>query len=498
MAIVLPHGVLFRGGSEGEIRKRLLEKNRIDTIIGLPSSLFSNTGIPVTILILKKNRELDDPVLIIDSSKDFIKVGKQNVLQEKHIAKIVDTYVEKRVEEGYSALVYREDIVENDFNMNIPRYIEAKSEEIPHDVDAHLLGGIPEEDIKNLEILNDLASDVLATALKEERKGYVKLTKEIDNLMDEILKSEEISEKSSLLEKNINDYINKYWDILREINGLSNIKEIKDNMLGDIKEILARLKHVNTYDGYQLIAEIWRESLTKDLELISANDFYSAARTREPNMVMRGSGSNRREEQDGWNGSLIPNELLINQLYSDEQSEIEELNQDLLEFISQIDELVEAAKIEDTEENDVLFECLTKNSEGEPGNAFLVGAVNSEIKEHDSKSDEFKILNKVKTLLSNRTKTNREIREKESELKELVEDRILTLTEEEIDILVYEKWFGSLVENMLELIEKPLEKELQILRELDNRYKSTLEDLDEEYIELESTFEKMLDELVKR
>ena len=97
------------------------------------------------VLILKKDRKLDDPILIIDASKEFKKEGKQNVLQEKHIARLVDTYLERKPQEGYSALIYREDILENDYNLNIPRYVIAKSEDIDHDVDAHLLGGIREE-----------------------------------------------------------------------------------------------------------------------------------------------------------------------------------------------------------------------------------------------------------------------------------------------------------------------------------------------------------------
>ena len=139
MAIVLPHGVLFRGASEGEIRKRLLEKNYIDTIIGMPSNLFTNTGIPVVVIILKKNRRLEDPVLVIDASHNFVKIGKQNVLQEKDIAKIVDTYVNRLGEEGYSHLASRKEIIENEYNMNIPRYVSSIDNEIPHDVDAHLL-----------------------------------------------------------------------------------------------------------------------------------------------------------------------------------------------------------------------------------------------------------------------------------------------------------------------------------------------------------------------
>lgn len=187
MAIVLPHGVLFRGGAEGEIRKRLIKKNYIDTIIGLPSNLFTNTGIPVVVLILKKNRELNESVLVIDASKNFTKIGKQNVLLEKDIAKIIDTFIERRFEEGYSCLVSREVVLENDFNMNIPRYLIGKNDEIIHDVDAHLFGGIPERDIQNLKILNKIVADILANYQEPYRPGYIKLTREISELTKEIL-----------------------------------------------------------------------------------------------------------------------------------------------------------------------------------------------------------------------------------------------------------------------------------------------------------------------
>ena len=123
MSIVLPHGVLFRGGTEGEIRKKLIDKNRIDTVIGLPSNLFTNTGIPVVVMVLKKNRKNNEPVLIIDASNNFIKVGKQNVLQEKDIAKIIHTYRDKTIIPGFSFKATREDIIANDYKLNIPRYV---------------------------------------------------------------------------------------------------------------------------------------------------------------------------------------------------------------------------------------------------------------------------------------------------------------------------------------------------------------------------------------
>lgn len=497
MAIVLPHGVLFRGGAEEEIRKRLLDKNYIDTIIGLPEKLFTNTGIPVVVLILKKNRKLDDPVLVIDASKEFIKAGKQNVLQEKHIAKIVDTYMEKSQKAGYSSLIYKEDILENEYNMNIPRYITTISDDISHDVDAHLLGGIPEKDIKNLKILNTIVPDILGKSLSNVRKGYVELAKEIDSLEKDIISSEQVSNKSQEINEKINGYIGKYSDILTKVDEQSNIKEIREDMLVDIKNILSEFEFINTYDGYQTIAEIWKKSLKKDLELISFGEFYAVARTREPNMVTKGSGKTKRKEQDGWVSNIIPNDIIISKLYREESFEIEELEEKAAEIKSELDELVESAKVEETEENEVLHDTLSKNKDGEPGNSILVTSVRSELKEYASGTDEYKMLKNVENLLSDRTKTTRAIGEKEKRLKKLAGERILILTEEEIDLLVYEKWFGGLVEKMVKLIEMPLKKELGTLKYLNQRYKSTLNDLDEEYRQLESNFEKLKSQLVR-
>jgi type I restriction enzyme M protein len=497
MAIVLPHGVLFRGGAEGEIRKRLVEKNYIDTVIGLPSSLFTNTGIPVTVLILKKSRALDEPVLFIDASKDFIKVGKQNVLQEKDIARIVDTYVERRSEEGYSSLVERGAIAENDFNMNIPRYIASTDNEIAHDVDAHLLGGIPEENIKDLKVLNEIVPDILNEALKPLRPGYFQLTKEIGQLTEEILSNRQVKDKADEVKSKMAEYTNQYWDVLKHVTKVADIKQIMEDMLVDIKAILASFQHLNTYDGYQIIAEIWKDSLTRDLELIAADEFYSVARTREPNMVTKGSGNNKREEQDGWVGALIPNELIAKHLYGAELEELEQLKQDVNAVEAELDELVEAAKIEDSEENDVLFECLTKNKDDEPGNSFVSKSVKAELKEYDPQSDEYKMLENVDTLMASRLKLNRDMKAKESELDQLVQDRIFILTDDEIDALVYKKWFGHLDAEMTELIEKPLKKDLSTLELLNDRYKDTLDDLDEEFKVLESELGSLLAELVK-
>src|SRR5699024_7077946 len=125
MATVLPHGALSRGGAEGEIRNRPLDTNHIDAAIGVPDKLYTTTGIPVTVITLKKHRAAAPPVLMIDASKSFVKEEKQNVLQEKDIDKIVDTYIERTEEKGYSHKASQKEIKENEYNLNIPRYIEA-------------------------------------------------------------------------------------------------------------------------------------------------------------------------------------------------------------------------------------------------------------------------------------------------------------------------------------------------------------------------------------
>ncbi|EAD0634742.1 type I restriction-modification system subunit M [Listeria monocytogenes] len=498
MAIVLPHGVLFRGGTEGEIRKRLLNKNYIDTIIGLPGNLFTNTGIPVCVLILKKNRAISDPVLVIDASRNFIKVGKQNELQEKDIARIVDTYVERAEKAGYSHLASREEIIENDYNMNIPRYVESIDEEFPHDVDAHLYGGIPQANIDELKTLQTMVKNVLDNALKPIRDGYVQLEKPIDELTNDVLTDKNIIAKSAIIREKSEAFIELYWKKLHEINNIVDVNSLMEEMLVNIKELLSSFDGIDVYDGYQIIAEVWKNSLTHDAELIAGGGFYTIGRTREPNMVTKGSGNKKREEQDGWVGAIVPNELIAKRLYSEELQIIEDKKARLTAVEAELSELVEAAKTEDSEENIALFESLKKNAEGEPQDSFESKTVKAELKKITKESPSFELLKKADGLIAEKSSLGKEIKAKENELKEAVYERILVLTDEEIDELVFEKWFGTLVDDLVKLIELPLKKELDMLEQLYERYAETLDDIDEESKKLENELEKLMSELVVR
>lgn len=491
MAIVLPHGVLFRGSAEGEIRKRLIEKNYIDTIIGLPSNLFTNTGIEVAVLILKKNRKLDAPILVIDASHSFIKVGKQNVLQEKDIAKIVDTYVECSEEKGYSHKVYREDILKNQYNMNIPRYIEAIVEDISHDVDGHLFGGIPHNNIDDLKVLQSTVPDIVSKVLKEKRAGFVELMKPVEEISIGVLSDERIVEVSKEIGEKTKDYIGTYWNILRNLNNTSDLNQLMDEMLIEIKVILSAFVYVDIYDGYQIIAEIWKNALIHDTEIIVLSDFYSAGRTREPNMVTKGTGDKKREEQDGWVGSIIPNDLIAKRLYSNELEAIQIKKSMVQEIEAELADLAEAAKVEDSDEANALNDILN-----ESGESFENSKVKSELKSATRDTLEFSLLKKVEKLFADKSDLNKAVKANEKALKEAVQERILTLTDEEIDGLMYEKWFGNTLTAVVGLVESPLKTELNTLKMLHNRYLKTLSEIDEEIRDLESQFKELVNELV--
>jgi len=493
MGIVLPHGVLFRSGAEGDIRQRLIEKNYIDTIVGLPANLFTNTGIPVIIIILKKNRPIDAPVLLIDASKGFIKQGKQNALRERDIAKIVDTYANRTEEAGYSCLASRQDIIDNEYNLNIPRYVASASDEIPHDVDAHLFGGIPAANVHSLTVLPVIVPNILQQACEELRPGYVKLVKSIETLQSEILQDARILGKTKQLEGEAKQFVDFYWDTLRGISKDNSIEvhQFKETMLTTMKNILQHYDYIDIYSGYQVIADIWRTSLEHDLKIINESDFYSVGRLREPNMVTKGAGDKKREEQDGWNGLIVANVLVEKQLYGAERQAIEDKKNQQSELEGELADLLERAKVEDSEEENVLGDTLNDDKE-----SFQRKNVKAALKYAAKGTPAYLLLAQVENLFAEAARLNKEIKADERTLKNAVEERILHLTNAEIDQLMFEKWFGYTIQNITELVEQPVLNDLATLQLLQNRYADTLDDIDEELSELEAQFAELQKDLV--
>ena len=269
-----------------------------------------------------------------------------------------------------------------------------------------------------------------------------------------------------------------------------------DEMLESIKDILKDYKFIDVYNGYQIIAEVWKNTLTHDTEIIANEGFYNAGRTREPNMITKGSGNKKREEQDGYIGRIVPKDLIATELYSEELKAIDEKKNDVQDIDGELSELVENAKVEDSVENSALFAALKKNENDEPGDSFDSKLLKAALKEAKKDSEEYKLLKKVDNLLSRKSTLNKDIKNEEKELKDAVQERILSLTDEEIDKLMFKKWFGQTVSQMVDLIKIPLKAELDTLEMLVKRYSDTLSDIDNEIESLMSEFEALRSELV--
>ncbi|SOC27796.1 type I restriction-modification system subunit M [Brochothrix thermosphacta] len=490
MAIVLPHGVLFRGGAEGDIRQRLLEKNQIDAVIGLPGNLFTNTPIPVNVMILKKNRPLNAPVLLIDASNHFIKVGKQNVLQEKDIAKIVDTYTAKHEEAGYSCLATREMIIANDYNLNIPRYVEALATDIAQDVEGHLYGGIPQHNIAQLQVLNVMGKDILAEALTESRPGYVTVNRPLESLSEQVLGSNYVQAQLQLLSETIERFLARWWEQLIQASDIDEVKVLREGMLEEIKTVLGELTNLNTYDGYQIIAALWKETLTLDAELIVSGEFYSLGRTRDKRIVTKGTGKKKREEQDGWTGKLVPNELIQAQLFSTEQGAITAHQTELQTLETNLADLVEAATVEGSEEATALEAVLNETQV-----KFEAKKVKEALKTVPQDSQAFHWLTKIEETTAQIATIKRTIKTAEKALVDLVENRIETLTNDEIDTLMFIKWFGNVQTEMVNLIKQPLQADIETLGTLQERYAETLTTLDDDIAEMEAELNQLMAQL---
>ena len=495
MAIVLPHGVLFRSGAEGAIRQRLIDKNYIDAVIGLPSKLFANTGIAVCIVVLKKNRSIGDSILVIDASKHFIKGKDHNILQDKDIARIVDTYSQRIENTGYSHLVSLDELKKNDYNLNIPRYVEQIETEIPHHVDAHLYGGIPKEDFNKLPILTNEIKDILSMHLKEIRNGYYDI-KNMDTLRVDILDSASVEEVNGKLNKRIEVYVEKYWENLKSVNEQTGLAGLKSAMLADAKRLFMDIKWVDSYEAYQVVAELWNTIFNHDLEIIAASGFYESARMTEPNMVSKGQGKNKRMVQEGVRGSIIPNDLIEKILFSEKKKELEVIQVELENVGDELSELVEAAKVEESDEYYALNDLIKRNDEGEMAETFDAKLVKKELKNLGPTDDVYQLVKQTNDLLEKIKKFKKISKNNREALNDEICERFGTLTHDEIDQLLRIKWFGSFVAVMTDILRAPILKEIDTLLMLKTRYSDTLQSLDAEIDDLEKSIEDMMKELV--
>ncbi len=349
LTIVLPHGVLFRGnpydGSEGQIRRNLIEYNNIDTIIGLPSNIFFGTGIPTIVMVLKRHRT-DDKVLIIDASKGFVKEGKQNKLRACDIRKISDTVKSRQTIDKFSRLVTRDEIRQNGYNLNIPRYVDSAEPAVQYDILATMQGGIPNSEIDGLtdywqalpslrgELFNDIDGRPYSIAATTDTAATI-----------------EANEDVARLQQQFNDAFSGFADALHSmlIDNVADVQELnaQDAIAVDIFRRLQSVPLVDKYTAYQALAERW-DSVANDIEIIR-QEGMDAVRTVEPAFKMKKDKDEYVEVADGQKGRILPFELVQHELLPDQLYAITQKEQRLAAIDDEIQSVVEEFTDEETE-----------------------------------------------------------------------------------------------------------------------------------------------------
>ena len=344
MTIVLPHGVLFRGGEEKEIRKNLIEKNNIDTIIGLPANIFFGTGIPTIIMILKKKKTNTD-IQIIDASKGFIKEGKNNKLRACDIKKIVDTVINRCDVEKYSKVVTREDIRNNDYNLNIPRYVDSSEETESYDIYASMFGGIPNSEIDKYNEFWKEFPTLKNQLFRKLNENYSELlVQDIKTTINENKEINEFKNNFSISLNSFENYLNQNL-ITNSINiDINNEENILSNQ---IFNILNSNDLIDNYKAYQILDDSWN-IISADLEMIQTEGI-SAVKKVDPNMVVKKKNGNDEEIQDGWVGRIVPFELIQKYKLNSQLEILNNKNERLIEIASEYEEIFDAISEDDKE-----------------------------------------------------------------------------------------------------------------------------------------------------
>ena len=480
MNIVLPHGVLFRGGEEGEIRKNLIENNKIDAVIGLPANIFFGTGIPTIVMVLRQKRENDD-ILIIDASKGFVKEGKNNKLRESDIKKIVDTFKNRLSIDKYSKVVSRDEIRQNEYNLNIPRYVDSSEKAEGWDIYALMFGGIPENELRNYNEYWNAFPTLRDDLYSKTGSSYYGLN--TDDVKATIKNNKDVRAFIEEYKNAFNGFNEALEDIL-----IKNIESINISMaeilIGD--EIFRRIKDkplVNAYEAYQLFSDEWN-TVSVDLEIIQTEGF-EATKKVDPNLVSKKKDGKDVEVQDGWAGHVIPFSLVQDKILYAEKKALSDKENRLLDIKSLYEELLEEFN-EDEKEMDFITEDR---------DAFVNSEVIKASKNKELEEETLAKLKKVVDIIDEEKKLKKEIKTLNAELENETKKRIEELTDTEVIELLKDKWITPIVKGLDVIPNRIIESLSSKMESLVKKYELTFSDVEKEIAETEKALRDMLDDI---
>lgn len=525
MAIVMPHGVLFRGkgpkrydsngmllpddlqedgNGEGIIRSRLVENDNIDTIIGLPANIFFGTGIPTIVMVLKKNRN-NEGVLIIDASKGFVKEGKNNKLRACDVKKITDTVRDRATIPGYSRIVSRDEIRANEYNLNIPRYVDSSEPVVKYDIYATMNGGVPESEIDELNpywevfptLRGQLFSAIGDTPYSELKTADVKAT---------VLQNEFVKKYNKQYAAAFNGFDGSLF--ARLIEGYKDVRdaEAHEQVAEEIFQRVADISLVDRYAVYQNLADNWN-LIAGDIETLQM-DTLDAARQEEEVMKVKKDKNNKEQLVfDHYEGRIIPFALLQKTLLADSLAKLDALKAEQETNESRLSEIIESMDAEEQAEllNDDNTE-LDKNSLKKAWTQIKQDFVDAgECKKNKSEafaldyaftedSTEAKI-QEIILINAQLTKLKKDVKAADTALTEETRNTLKNLTDEQIYQLLTEKWITpvcSAISGIPAVIENELIDKVITLKD---KYAVTFHDINTSIAESEASLSELLGQL---
>lgn len=479
-ACILPHGVLFRGNSEAEIRRSLIHKGYIKGIIGLPANLFYGTGIPACIIVLDKEEAQNRKgIFMIDESSGLMKDGPKNRLRAQDIHKIVDVFTRQVDVPKYSRMVSFEEIEKNEFNLNLPRYIDSQQAEDLQDIEGHLHGGIPSCDIDALQSYWNICPQLRQALFKENRPGYLDLAVEKANLKSAIYEHPEFAAFTAGMNTHFAAWRAKTAARLRQLEIDCHPKEIIAELSEDLLAHYTDKPLINHYDVYQHLMDYWAETMQDDCYLI-ADEGWKAKPYRKIEKDKKG-----KEKDKGWACDLVPKQLIVARFFSKEQEGINKLESELEKITSQMTELEE----ENSGEEGAFFELDKVNKAN-------IAARLKELKGDKEAKDEIAALNNWLKLSNEETILKKCLKEAEALLDSKAYYQYSKLTEDDIKTLVVEdKWLSSLdlaIKGEMDHISQTL---TQRIKELAERYETPMPELTSRVVKLEEKVNRHLEKM---
>lgn len=505
LTIVLPHGVLFRGKTpkifdnegnplpneertegqgEGQIRANLIEKNNIDAIIGLPANIFFGTGIPTLIMVLKKKRG-DEGVLIIDASKGFIKDGKQNKLRACDVKKIADTYRERKTIPGFSRVVSRDEIRRNEYNLNIPRYVDSNEAPVKYDIYSTMFGGIPNSEIADLKKYWDafptLQEEVFAA---EEDRPYSSM--KTDDVLGTIASNADVT-----------SFKDRFAEAFRDFKGMlhtrliDNVMLVKDVMENDIisEDIFRRMESlplVDKYAAYQILADKW-SSIIGDIEIIQTEGIEACKVVESNTKIVKDKNGVEQEVEDGLKGRIIPFELVQKTLFQNDLDAIVALQSRVEAIDGELDAVRdELLSMEDTD----------KYFDAEKDNAFLKKEIMADSKPKADVEDDIKaLLQQIVKLWDEQSAINKQIKAEKIALEKKTIETIMTLDDKGINQFLELKWIAPITSAIEALPDVVIHTLADSVTALNEKYAVTYNDIEKGIEESEQELATLIGQL---